>query len=31
VTHTFRLEQAAEAFQTASSKSDGAIKVLVEP
>jgi 2-desacetyl-2-hydroxyethyl bacteriochlorophyllide A dehydrogenase len=31
VTHTFRLEQAAEAFQTASSKADGAIKVLVEP
>ena len=31
VTHTFGLEQAATAFQTASSKADGAIKVLVEP
>ena len=31
VTHTFRLEQAPEAFRTASSKADGAIKVLVEP
>jgi threonine dehydrogenase-like Zn-dependent dehydrogenase len=31
VTHTFRLEQAPEAFQTASSKAGGAIKVLVEP
>jgi threonine dehydrogenase-like Zn-dependent dehydrogenase len=31
VTHTFHLEQAAEAFQTASSKAGGAIKVLVEP
>ena len=31
VTHTFTLDQAAEAFQTASSKSGGAIKVLIEP
>jgi 2-desacetyl-2-hydroxyethyl bacteriochlorophyllide A dehydrogenase len=31
VTHTFPLEQAAEAFETASSKSDGAIKVLIRP
>jgi threonine dehydrogenase-like Zn-dependent dehydrogenase len=31
VTHSFRLEQAAEAFATASSKAGGAIKVLVEP
>ena len=31
MTDTFRLEQAAEAFQTASSKTGGAIKVLVEP
>ena len=29
--HTFNLDQAAEAFQTASSKAGGAIKVLVEP
>lgn len=31
VTHTFDMEQAAEAFETASSKSGGAIKVLLKP
>jgi threonine dehydrogenase-like Zn-dependent dehydrogenase len=31
VTHSFPLDQAAEAFETASSKSGGAIKVLVQP
>jgi threonine dehydrogenase-like Zn-dependent dehydrogenase len=31
VTHTFGLDQAAEAFETASSKAGGAIKVLVRP
>jgi threonine dehydrogenase-like Zn-dependent dehydrogenase len=31
VTHSFHMEQAAEAFETASSKSGGAIKVLLRP
>jgi threonine dehydrogenase-like Zn-dependent dehydrogenase len=31
VTHIFDMEQAAEAFETASSKSGGAIKVLLKP
>jgi threonine dehydrogenase-like Zn-dependent dehydrogenase len=31
VTHTFKLDQAAEAFETASSKAGGAIKVVIEP
>jgi threonine dehydrogenase-like Zn-dependent dehydrogenase len=31
VTHSFRLDQAAEAFETASSKAGGAIKVVIEP
>ena len=30
-THTFDMEQAAEAFEMASSKSGGAIKVLLKP
>jgi threonine dehydrogenase-like Zn-dependent dehydrogenase len=31
VTHSFPLEEAAKAFETAASRTDGAIKVLVKP